>query len=269
MPELPEVETTLRGLEPHLVNSRILQIEVRQPKLRWPVPDQIYNLNQAFIESISRRGKYLLMYTDKGHMIWHLGMSGSMRILSADEPGSKHEHIKLIFDGNRSLRYIDPRRFGALLYTETDPLSHKLLCNLGPEPLTEAFNSGYLHGLTSKRSIAIKNLIMDSHIVVGVGNIYACESLFLSGINPKTRASRISLLRIDKLVQAIKQVLRHAIRQGGTTLQDFTQTDGKPGYFNQSLNVYGNSGNCPSCANPVKRITQGQRSTYYCTNCQN
>ena len=268
MPELPEVETTLRGLEPHLTGRSISRIEVRQPRLRWPVPCQIQRLQHATIERLSRRGKYLLISTDQGHMIWHLGMSGSMRILPVDDPSPKHEHIKISFDNDISLRYIDPRRFGALLYIDSDPLSHKLIASLGPEPLSDAFDSEYLQSRCAKRNTAIKNLIMDSHVVVGVGNIYACESLFLSGINPKTRAGRIGRQRLQKLVDAIKQVLQHAIAQGGTTLQDFTRTDGQPGYFSQSLKVYGNKGECPRCKQAVKRITQGQRSTFYCTNCQ-
>jgi len=268
MPELPEVETTLRGLEPHLSGQTIKRIEIRQPRLRWPVPAQIQQLQQATIKSLSRRGKYLIMYTDQGHMIWHLGMSGSMRILPVSDPSSKHEHIKITFNNTISLRYIDPRRFGALLYVDSDPLLHKLIVNLGPEPLSDAFDTDYLHTCCQNRKTAIKNLIMDSHIVVGVGNIYACESLFLSAINPKTSAGRISRRRLQKLVNAIKQVLHRAIAQGGTTLQDFTRTDGQPGYFSQSLNVYGNKGACPRCRQAVKRITQGQRSTFYCSNCQ-
>lgn len=268
MPELPEVETTRRGLEPHLLGQIISRIDIYQPRLRWPVPAEIQQLRQARIESIKRRGKYLLMYSNKGHMIWHLGMSGSMRILPQQDKGGKHEHVKISFGNGLSLRYLDPRRFGALLYTRSDPLKHKLLVKLGPEPLSEAFNAEYLRQQCKRRSSAIKNLIMDSHVIVGIGNIYACESLFLSGINPKTKASRIRLHRLEKLVTSIKSVLQQAIDQGGTTLQDFTRTDGRPGYFSQSLNVYGNSAACPACGQLVKRIKQAQRSTFYCTNCQ-
>lgn len=268
MPELPEVETTLRGLEPHLLGQKISSLLIRQPKLRWPVPDEIASLENATIQSLQRRAKYLIISTDKGHMIWHLGMSGSMRILPATEADEKHEHIKLIFSNGSSLRYKDPRRFGALLFTRTDPLNHPLITGLGPEPLSDDFNAQMLHQQSRNRKTAIKNLIMDSHVVVGIGNIYACESLFLSAINPKTASGRISLQRLERLVQAIKSVLRQAIKQGGTTLQDFTQTDGKPGYFSQSLNVYGNKGSCPTCDNDIKRFTQGQRSTFYCSHCQ-
>ncbi len=268
MPELPEVETTLRGLEPHLLKRTITRIEIRQPKLRWPVPDEILNLQGATIQLLKRRAKYLLVYTDQGNMIWHLGMSGSMRMLPEQELGNKHEHIKIILDDNSSLRYIDPRRFGALLHTDSDPLNHKLICTLGPEPLSKEFNANYLKQQCLLKRSSIKQIIMDSHIVVGIGNIYACESLFLSGINPKTKAKRISIKRIAELVQSIKSVLQQAILQGGTTLQDFTQTNGQPGYFAQKLHVYGNKKECLNCGSIIKRITQAQRSTFYCSCCQ-
>ncbi len=268
MPELPEVETTVRGLRPHCLDQRLAKIEIFQPRLRWPIPDAIRQLTDARIESIERRAKYILMQTSKGYMIWHLGMSGSMRILDAADPSPAHEHVKLHFSNGQSLRYIDPRRFGALLFSDGDPLQHKLIATLGPEPLSDDFNTDYLQQQCKKRATAIKQVIMDAHCVVGIGNIYACESLFLSGINPKTRANRIRKVRLQRLVDSIKQVLAQAILQGGTTLQDFTRTDGQPGYFAQSLNVYGNQGECPNCARPVKRFTQAQRSTYYCSRCQ-
>lgn len=268
MPELPEVETTLRGLKPHLLHRKISQIQISQPQLRYRVPDEIHTLKNSTILSLQRRAKYLIISTDKGHMIWHLGMSGSMRIQPAQQIDAKHEHIKLFFDNGSSLRFKDPRRFGFLLLTRSDPLTYKLLSRLGPEPLTEDFNANTLLQHCKHRKTAIKKLIMDSHCVVGIGNIYACESLYLSGINPKTKACRISLQRLESLVRSIKSVLQQAIDQGGTTLQDFTQTDGKPGYFSQSLNVYGNTGGCPNCGKAIKRIIQGQRSTFYCTNCQ-
>ena len=268
MPELPEVETTLRGLAPHLVGRKIVRIKVTQPRLRWPVPTTILTLKNTRIQALQRRAKYLLMQTDRGHLIWHLGMSGSMRIVPAGQNAAMHEHIRIDLDNDFSLRYKDPRRFGFLLFTNADPLTHKLLSGLGPEPLSNAFNADYLRQQCSNRKCAIKTLIMNSHIVVGIGNIYACESLYLSGINPNTRASRISLKRIEKLVSAIKSVLHQAIQQGGTTLQDFTQANGKPGYFSQSLKVYGNKGPCPGCGRPIKRIVLGQRSTFYCSHCQ-
>ncbi len=269
MPELPEVETTLRGLQPHLLDRKIRRVQIHQPKLRWPVPEEIYSLKNAVIQSLQRRAKYLIISTGKGHMIWHLGMSGSLRLLPTRHASVRHEHIKIGLDDGISLRYRDPRRFGFLLYTRSDPLAHKLLSTLGPEPLTDEFNAHYLQQSCKRHRTAIKNLIMDSRKVVGIGNIYACESLFMSRINPKTKACTISLTRMERLVDSIKSVLRQAIEQGGTTLQDFTQTDGKPGYFGQSLNVYGQKGDCPDCGKTIKRIIIAQRSTYYCSNCQN
>ena len=269
MPELPEVETTLRGIEPHLSGQCIRKIIINQPQLRWPIPDEIMSLQGARITELKRRAKYLLMYTEAGQMIWHLGMSGSMRILPQQHIQNAHEHVILQLDNRNSLRFRDPRRFGALLLTREDPLLHPLLVNLGPEPLSDDFNADYLYQSCQNRKSAIKNLIMDSHIVVGVGNIYACESLFKSAINPKTRASRLSKQRILRLVEAIKEILQQAIQQGGTTLQDFTQADGKPGYFSQSLQVYGQENqSCPQCERLIKRFTQGQRSTFYCSHCQ-
>jgi formamidopyrimidine-DNA glycosylase len=269
VPELPEVETTLRGIEPYLTGHTIKKIIVTQPRLRWPIPPEITRLEGAKILELQRRAKYLLVSTDRGHMIWHLGMSGSMRILPRQMPKNPHEHVIVWLDDGNSLRFRDPRRFGALLLTYDDPMQHRLLSLLGPEPLSDAFNARYLYQSCRHRKTAIKNLIMDSHVVVGVGNIYACESLFSCGINPKTSATRISEKRIQGLVAAIKSILKQAINQGGTTLQDFIQADGKPGYFSQSLQVYGRENQaCVSCLHPVKRITQGQRSTFYCTQCQ-
>ncbi len=268
MPELPEVETTRRGIEPHVLHRKIEQIEIRQPKLRWPVPAQVKSLEGATIQLLQRRAKYLLMQTERGTLIWHLGMSGSMRIMPINTTPVKHEHIQMSFDDSNSLRYRDPRRFGALLFTDDDPMQHELLRTLGPEPLSPDFNVDYLKAMCYRRTTPIKNLIMNSHVVVGIGNIYACESLSLSGINPKTCAGKISQNRLSKLVEAIKRILTQAIQLGGTTLQDFTQADGKPGYFRLALNVYANQGMCPRCQKPIKRIIQGQRSTFYCSNCQ-
>lgn len=268
MPELPEVETTLRGIQPHLLNQRIRSILVSQPKLRWPVPDEIQQLTGARIQSLQRRAKYLLIDSGRGHLIWHLGMSGSLRIQPVSAKPEKHEHVRIDFDNGTSLRYRDPRRFGAVLLTHDDPLQHPLIAELGPEPLATDFDARYLHQQCSGKKSSIKSVIMDSHVVVGIGNIYACESLFLSGINPRTRAGRISERRLARLVDTIKAVLAKAIEQGGTTLQDFTQADGKPGYFRQHLNVYGKNGPCPSCGQAIRRITQSQRSTFYCSHCQ-
>jgi formamidopyrimidine-DNA glycosylase len=270
MPELPEVETTRRGIAAHLTGQTIAGITVREPRLRWPVPEEVSSLAGARIESLARRGKYLLLTTARGTLIWHLGMSGSMRILPAADAGAKHEHVQLTLTNGQSLRFRDPRRFGALLLTHDDPLTHPLLVSLGPEPLSAAFDAAYLHALCRGRKSAIKQLIMNSNVVAGVGNIYACESLFRCGINPKTRAGRLSVKRVTTLVSAIQQVLGEAIEQGGTTLQDFTQADGKPGYFRLALQVYGRGGEpCIHCSTPIRRITQGQRATFYCPNCQN
>jgi len=268
MPELPEVETTMRGIEPHVRGQVINQVIVRHNQLRWPVAREAAALNGRRIKGLSRRGKYILMRLDDGTLIWHLGMSGSMKIRPLGSPIEKHEHIEMILASGQTLRYRDPRRFGALLYTASEPLQHPLLEKLGPEPLSAEFNVDYLYAACRKRSAAIKSVIMDSHRVVGVGNIYASEALFSAGINPARSAGGISKKRLDRLVDAIKQTLQAAILQGGTTLQDFTQVDGSPGYFRQQLNVYGVKGPCPVCAKPVKQIVQAQRSTYFCSECQ-
>lgn len=270
MPELPEVETSRRGIEPHILGKTINAITIRQKKLRWPIPVSLKkNLRGEKILSVKRRGKYLLLETDKGTLIIHLGMSGSLHIVSKDTAAEKHDHFDIEFSNGEILRLRDPRRFGAVLWSKTDPLKHKLLKNLGPEPLTEEFTADYLYRLSRKRKIAIKSFIMNSHIVVGVGNIYANEALFMAGINPKRLASRISLTRYQLLVSAIKSILHQAIKQGGTTLRDFTKQDGKPGYFQQKLNIYGQTGQpCPNCKRPIKQIRQQQRSSYYCSHCQ-
>ncbi len=270
MPELPEVETSRRGIEPHILGQRVSDVIIRQNKLRWPVSASIKKmLPSQLIRKVDRRGKYLLVKTDKGTLIIHLGMSGSLRILPADSAAEKHDHFEIQFENGKALRLRDPRRFGAVLWTTKDPLQHKLLKQLGPEPLSDLFNTDYLYTASRNRKVAIKTLVMNSHIVVGVGNIYASESLFLAGINPKRSAHRISKLRYEKLVAAIKTILQKAIEQGGTTLRDFTQEDGKPGYFQQTLAVYGRQNQpCRVCGTPIKQFTQAQRSTYYCPQCQ-
>ena len=268
MPELPEVETTRRGIAPHLVGQQVDALRVRQRRLRWPVPRLERALPGQTVHAVERRAKYLLLRMDKGTLMIHLGMSGSLRIQPVDAPSVEHEHVRIDFTNGASLRYRDPRRFGFVMFESGDPHAHKLISTLGPEPLSQDFNASYLKKQCQSRTGPIKNVIMDSHVVVGVGNIYACESLFDSAINPKTRASRIGPERLQRLVSSIKSILARAIEQGGTTLQDFTQADGKPGYFRQSLKVYGNTGACPVCARPVKRITLGQRSTWYCPACQ-
>jgi formamidopyrimidine-DNA glycosylase len=270
MPELPEVETTRRGIESHLSGQAVHQVIVRDHRLRWPV-DKILEsrLPGQRITSITRRGKYLLLNTAAGTLIIHLGMSGSLRVLPCDTAVLKHDHVDIVFADRQCLRLRDPRRFGSVLWTEVDPMQHDLLKDLGPEPLSDDFNDEYLYTASRKRKVAIKQFIMNSHIVVGVGNIYANEALFMAGIKPSLAAGRLSKPRCRALVQAIKTVLNNAIEQGGTTLRDFTASDGNPGYFQQQLNVYGRAGEpCRRCGSPIKSTQQGQRATYYCPRCQ-
>jgi formamidopyrimidine-DNA glycosylase len=268
MPELPEVETTRRGIEPHVCDQLIEKVILRETRLRWPISAEVSDLQGRQIRGVSRRGKYLLMHLDRGNLIWHLGMSGSMRILPTGSAAETHEHVEFQLGNGQALKFRDPRRFGALLYCAQDPLQHRLLRQLGPEPLSEAFDTDYLLHCCRKRSAAIKTVLMNSHIVVGVGNIYASEALFLAGIRPTRAARRISKPRIAKLVVAIRDTLSSAIGHGGTTLQDFTQVDGKPGYFRHELQVYGNKGLCKQCGKTIKHLVQAQRSSYYCPGCQ-
>ena len=270
MPELPEVETSRRGIEPYILNKKVTEVIIRQKKLRWPIPSVMkQQLTGQKIQKVERRGKYILLTTEAGTVILHLGMSGSLRILNKSTSPEKHDHFDIVFNNNKVLRLRDPRRFGAVLWTKKDPLKHKLLSNLGPEPLESEFTAQYIFDSSRSRKVAIKTFLMNSHIVVGVGNIYANESLFTAGINPKCLAHKISLLRYEKLVTAVKDILKRSIEKGGTTLRDFTQQDGKPGYFQQTLLVYGQTDKpCPICGKAIKQITQTQRSTFYCTNCQ-
>lgn len=270
MPELPEVETTRRGIEPHLGKQIIHKLIVRQPSLRWPIPKTLATiLAGKQIHRVSRRAKYLLISVDNGTLIIHLGMSGSLRILTTDEPAQKHDHVDLVLQSGKTLRYTDPRRFGAWLWTTENIECHTLLAALGPEPLSDAFDGDYLHTQSNNRRLAIKSFLMDSHVVVGVGNIYASESLFMAGIHPARAAGRTSLARYRTLANCVKEVLSNSIRQGGTTLRDFVNGDGKPGYFQQSLLVYGKAGTCcPKCGNIIKEIRIGQRSSFYCVRCQ-
>ena len=270
MPELPEVETTLRGLTPHLSGQRIVQVVVRNPNLRWPVPVNLHSiLSQQTIRNLQRRAKYLLLECDSGTLILHLGMSGSLRVLPTKTPVEKHDHFDLVLENGTLMRLRDPRRFGAVLWHEGDITQHPLLAKLGPEPLLDNFDAAYLYRMTRKRNVAIKQLIMDSHMVVGVGNIYASESLFHAGIRPQLAAGKLSLPRCARLVQTIRDTLTASIAQGGSSLRDFVDSNGKPGYFQQTYAVYGRTGEpCRACSAPVKQITQGQRSTYYCSNCQ-
>lgn len=270
MPELPEVETSRRGIKPYILNKKVTDVIIRQKKLRWPIPAALkQQLIHQNIDKVERRGKYILLITQAGTVILHLGMSGSLRILNKSVNAEKHDHFDIVFSNNKILRLRDPRRFGAVLWTRKAPLKHKLLINLGPEPLNDEFTSQYLFDCSRNRKVAIKTFLMNSQIVVGVGNIYANESLFNAGINPKRLAHKISLARYEGLVSAIKDILKRAIEQGGTTLRDFTQQDGKPGYFQQTLLVYGRADQpCVSCGKTIKQIKQGQRSTFYCTHCQ-
>ena len=270
MPELPEVETTRRGIKPHLLERRVTSVTIRQPKMRWPVPSEIAaQLPGQTVRAVERRGKYLLLHFGTGTLILHLGMSGSLRITPPQTELRKHDHFILELDSGQEMRLHDPRRFGAVLWTTEDPLTHELIASLGPEPLSKAFTSEYFYDSSRGRKCSIKQHIMNSHVVVGVGNIYASESLFLAGINPKRAAGRISRERMTRLHDAIQQILKSAIRQGGTTLRDFLREDGQPGYFKQQLNVYDRAGKpCPNCSRDVKSFVLGQRSTFYCPSCQ-
>jgi formamidopyrimidine-DNA glycosylase len=270
MPELPEVETTRRGIEPHVCGHRIKQLLVRQRQLRWPVPRQLEQvLAGQRIERVERRGKYLLLSVGQGTLIIHLGMSGSLRVLATDAPAGPHDHIDLLLDTSRRLRYTDPRRFGAWLWTDKAVEQHPLLKKLGPEPLSDAFNADYLYSRSRGRKVAVKSFIMNSHVVVGVGNIYANEALFRAGIHPARSAGRIGRQRYQRLAEAIKSVLTDAIRQGGTTLRDFVGGEGKPGYFRQRLQVYDRrDAPCRRCATAIRETRIGQRSSFYCPACQ-
>ncbi len=270
MPELPEVETTRRGIEPWLVGRRISALTVREWRLRWRVPRSLpARIGGARIRTVARRAKYLLIGTDAGTLIWHLGMSGSLRILDADSPPFAHDHVDLVLDSGKCLRFNDPRRFGCLLFTAGEPARHKLLADLAVEPLSEGFTGESLWRSARGRKASIKSFVMDSRTVVGVGNIYASEALFRAGIRPGLAAGRVSRARMDALAQAIRDVLIEAIGVGGTTLRDYVNPEGMPGYFRQKLFVYERAGKpCRRCRTPVRQFTQGQRSTYWCPTCQ-
>lgn len=268
MPELPEVETTRRGIAPHLTGQTVTGAVVRQPRLRWPVPDLARLLSGHRVQAIERRAKYLLLRFHHGTLIIHLGMSGSLRVLPAGTPPRTHDHVDLLF-GPLCLRLHDPRRFGAILWTEGDPAEHPRLRELGPEPLSAAFGGAYLHRMAQGRRSPIKSLLMDGRVVVGVGNIYASEALFRAGIHPQRASHRISRARLERLAQEIKQVLRYAIGRGGTTLRDFLNESGEPGYFAQELSVYGRAGEpCRACGTTITTRRIGQRSSAYCPHCQ-
>lgn len=269
MPELPEVETSRRGIAPWLVGKQIQSVIVRDRRLRWPVPEGIERqLSGQTIRALRRRAKYLLFDTDGGTALLHLGMSGSVRIIDHDEPAAKHDHIDIQLATGKAMRFRDPRRFGSFLWADKAD-EHPLLKFLGPEPLADDFDGDYLWNAARGRRVSIKPFIMNASVVVGVGNIYASESLFGAGIHPKRRADRIARARMILLADTIKNVLAQAIKAGGTTLRDFHGSDGEPGYFQQSLDVYGRDNKpCNNCGTPVTVVTLGQRSTYYCKNCQ-
>ncbi len=270
MPELPEVETTLNGIRPFLQGLKITRLDVRQRNLRWPIAGNLESeVSDSGVVWLQRRGKYILIHLERGGLIVHLGMSGSMRVLLNDESPGRHDHFDIINQHGQIIRYRDPRRFGCLLYTPDDPLQHPRLVNLGVEPLSDDFTGQGLYRLSRKRTAPIKSFLMDGRIVVGVGNIYVSEALFLAGVSPVRQCGKISLSRYRLLAEAIRTVLMRALRQGGTTLQDFVGADGEPGYFTQSLSVYGREGEkCLKCPATIKRRVIAQRSTFYCPKCQ-
>jgi formamidopyrimidine-DNA glycosylase len=270
MPELPEVETTRRGVDPHVVGRKIVALAVHEPRLRWRVPDSLpAQVAGQRVRQTGRRAKYLLIELDSGTLLLHLGMSGSLRVLPAETPRLAHDHFDLLLDSGLTLRFNDPRRFGSLHYTTGNLDEHPLLRRLAPEPLQESFNAEYLWRITRKRKVAIKQLLMNSSLVVGVGNIYASEALFRARIRPKRQARSLTRSEVAKLARAVRAVLTMAIKVGGTTLRDYVGADGNPGYFRQKLYAYERAGKpCRVCRGPIKQIAQGQRSTYYCPTCQ-
>ncbi len=268
MPELPEVETTRRGIRGHLEGRRLTGWEVRQPQLRWPV-EVPAKLRNARLLRVRRRGKYLLLEFDNGALILHLGMSGSLRVVETGCAPGKHDHVDLHLDSGFTLRLRDPRRFGSVHYQDDAAEQHWLLARLGVEPLEDDFNGAYLHRMSRKRKVAVKSFLMDGRVVVGVGNIYANEALFMAGIRPRIAAGRVTRARYDLLVRQVKAVLQAAIEEGGTTLRDFVGSDGRPGYFRTELKVYGREKlPCLVCGAPLTGIRTGQRATVYCRNCQ-
>jgi len=284
MPELPEVETTMRGIAPHMHNQTVAKILVRDSRLRWPIPPEISLAEGQRVTGLRRRGKYILIDLQQGSLIIHLGMSGSMRVLLEPRPAGKHDHFDILMESGVMesgamesgevangvcVRFNDPRRFGAFLWAASGAENHKLLAQLGPEPLSDSFTAEYLYQRSRGRKVAVKNFIMNGHVVVGVGNIYASEALFMAGIHPTRAAGRVSEIRYQGLVEAIVDVLRRAIERGGTTLRDFVNSEGSPGYFAQELLVYDRAGrDCFQCGGAVRQKVIGQRSSYFCPACQ-
>lgn len=269
MPELPEVEVCRLGISPHITNKKVIDVAVRVAQLRWPIPEEVKLLIGYKVERVERRAKYLLIRFSSGTLVLHLGMSGTIRIIDSSTPIAKHDHFDLSFEDKKTLRLNDPRRFGAVLWFDKHIDERGLLAKLGPEPLSDEFEVGYLFTKADKRKVPIKSFLMNNNVVVGVGNIYANEALFLAGILPNTLAGSISEVRFDKLTIIIKKVLSDAIKQGGTTLKDFTQADGRPGYFAQSLFVYGRAGEkCLNCQTILEEIRQSNRSSVFCPSCQ-
>lgn len=274
MPELPEVETTRRGLAPIVVGQQISDIVIRNRHLRWPIPAELARLTRArTVQTLSRRGKYLLWDVDAasggGHLLTHLGMSGSLTVHKSRSAPGPHDHVDIALSSGAIVRYHDPRRFGAMLWISGPLVQHPLLDKLGPEPLTPDFDGAHLFRTSRGKSTSIKSFIMDAHIVVGVGNIYASEALFLAGIHPATPAGRVSRVRHERLAAAIRTVLAEAIQRGGSSLRDYVQADGATGYFQLDVRVYGREGEaCRQCSHPIRAIKQGQRTTYYCVRCQ-
>lgn len=269
MPELPEVETTRRGIAPYLIGRRIEALQIRQARLRWPIPRVLrMRLPGQRIEAVERRAKYLLMHTTAGSALVHLGMSGKLRVLARDAPPEPHDHFDWRLDSGRILRFTDPRRFGCLLW-QAPGTTHPLLADLGPEPLSEHFHGDYLWTLSRRRSAPVKHFLMDQKVVVGVGNIYAAEALFAAGIHPKRAAGSVARERYVRLAHEVKRILEYAIARGGTTLRDFLQPDGAPGYFEQELFVYGRDREpCRVCGTSIRVARLGQRSSFFCPRCQ-
>lgn len=270
MPELPEVETTLRGIRPHLLGARIARLVVRERRLRWPIAAGLEaRVRGRAVTAVRRRGKYLLLDLERGALVMHLGMSGSFRVLSAAVPAGAHDHYDLVTERGRVVRYRDPRRFGCLLWCAGDPMRHPRIRTLGVEPLGEAFDGECLRRAAAGRRLAVKSFLMDSRVVVGVGNIYASEALFAAAIHPRRGCHRISTARYQLLADAVRATLNAAIGHGGSTIRDFAAADGLPGYFEQELTVYGRAGRaCARCGGTIRRVVIGQRSTFYCPGCQ-